>query len=178
MGGAWTPSQHHSIFSIKPPTTIPLSAHARNMKIDFVHLIFHVSRLSLYKGCGIRALTNSWSHVVRLYDCVAIEIQQSDQQRNWNRLYAVVNHRCIFVSNQIISHNSESGLVKKGEKSILKFCGFQKIFHHWNCKVILSVYCENQITTVFWWRSTIFRQKSFIFGSLSPPSEKFFDIVR
>ena len=57
-GGAWTPSQHHSIFTIEPSTSISPSAHARNMKIDFVHLIFNVPRLSLCKRCGISRLNS------------------------------------------------------------------------------------------------------------------------
>ena len=49
--------------------------------------------------------------------------------------------------------------------------GIQKFFHHWNCKVILCMYCENQIDPVTWWRSTEFRQKSFISLSLATKRE-------
>ena len=49
--------------------------------------------------------------------------------------------------------------------------GFQKFSYHWNCKVILCLSCENQINTVSWWRSTKFRQKSFILLSLATKRE-------
>ena len=49
--------------------------------------------------------------------------------------------------------------------------GIQKFFHHLNCKVILCMYCENQIDPVTWWRSTEFRQKSFISLSLATKRE-------
>ena len=46
-----------------------------------------------------------------------------------------------------------------------------KIFSRLKCKVILCLYCENQIDPVTWWRSTEFRQKSFISLSLATKRE-------
>ena len=83
-----------------------------------------------------------------------------------------INRREILRWIRIWSRNFNSTYAI-GWKINFKFCvgGIQKFFHHWNCKVILCMYCENQIDPVTWWRSTEFRQKSFISLSLATKRE-------